>query len=956
MSFEKESSEELHLVDGSGFIFRAYYALPPLTRSDGLPVGAVAGFCNMLYKLLTQNDRQNAPTHIAIVFDHKGKTFRSKIYPDYKMNRISPPEDLIPQFELIKEATRSFGLACVEREGYEADDIIATYAEMGARRGWKVKIISSDKDLMQLVTDRVTMLDTMKDKEIGVVEVNEKFGVSPNLVVDVQALAGDSIDNIPGATGIGVKTASQLINQFGSLEELLDKADQIKQPKRREVLMTQRSTIIISKELVTLCKDVPLDRTIDDFSITRLDHSSLLSFTKRMEFRTLSDRIRKEFSITEITDDISDEFAPEKNLNHEKQDDSLDGKQIFRLENHTRENIDTKYYDYPIIVNRVDLEEWIKEIEHMHYCAIDVETTSLDELEAHLVGISLATKPGKACYIPLGHTRSIEGEPDGVPEKSKHQLPLDYVIKKLKPILENPSILKIGQNVKFDLKVLRKYSISLKSFEDTMLMSYVLHSGLHRHGLNFLSDKYLDHTPIIISSLLGAGSNKKKFSEVCIEDASKYAAEDADITLRLWNIFRPMLSEMRVTGVYKQIELDLISSLAQMELDGILVDKKTLERLSQEFSEKIDRLEQRIFDLAEENFNIGSPKQLASILFEKLGFKGGKKGKTGSYTTDAEVLESLAAEGHLLPELVLQWRQLSKLRSTYTEALQHHVKEDTGRVHSSFLSSGASTGRLSSSNPNLQNIPIRTEDGRKIREAFVASKEKKLISFDYSQIELRILAHVAKISNLKRAFLEGQDIHAQTASEVFQVPIDLLSPELRRQAKAINFGVIYGISPFGLANNLRISREMAKEFIEKYFQRFPGIQTYMNWTVEEAKKNGYVKTLFGRKIHTPNMNSKGPAAGFAKRSAINAPIQGTAADIIKRAMISVPRVLKENKLTGKMVLQVHDELLFEVPDNEIELTIKTVTREMENACDPLIQLDVPLKVDTGVGTNWNDAH
>ncbi|MDG2355293.1 MAG: DNA polymerase I [Paracoccaceae bacterium] len=954
MNIKKESENHLHLIDGSGFIFRAYYALPPLTRSDGLPVGAVAGFCNMIYKLMKDNEQRSSPSHIAIVFDHKEKTFRSKIYPDYKKNRSSPPEDLIPQFDLIREATRSFGLACIERAGYEADDIIATYAEIGARRGWKVTIISSDKDLMQLVSDRVTMLDTMKNRKIGPVEVKEKFGVTPNLVIDVQALAGDSIDNIPGATGIGIKTASLLINQFGSLEELLDKADQVKQPKRREALINERDKIRISKELVTLCKDVPLEQSIDDLTVASLNPSSFLSFIRKMEFRTLSERLKKELSISEVN--INQFEIGGQTEGDTKKQSSEEDSQVFELENQANETISASYALYEKIVNREQLEEWIIEIEHLHYCAIDVETTSLDELETDLVGISLATKPGKACYIPLGHTTGNQQESNIVANLSDNQLPSDYVLQRLKTIFENPSILKIGQNIKFDLKVLRKNKIFLNTFEDTMLMSYALHSGLHRHGLDFLSEKYLSHNPIPIASLIGSGSGKKKFSEVSILEATQYASEDADITIRLWNIFRPMLSEKRVTGVYKQIELDLVSSLAQMELNGILVDRRILENLSKEFGTKIDKLEGQIFEISKEKFNVGSPKQLGSILFDKLGIKGGKKGKTGSYTTDAEVLETLAAEGHLLPEIVLQWRQLSKLRSTYTEALQNHIKKTTGRVHSSFLSSGASTGRLSSTNPNLQNIPIRTEDGRKIREAFIAPKGKKLISFDYSQIELRILAHIARIQNLKKAFLNGQDIHSQTASEVFQVSIENLTPELRRQAKAINFGVIYGISPFGLANNLRISREMAKDFIEKYFQRYPGIQAYMDWTIAEAKQRGYVRTLFGRKIHTPNMNSKGPAAGFAKRSAINAPIQGSAADIIKMAMINIPKVLKKENLIGKMILQVHDELLFEVPDNEVELTLGTVTKEMENACHPFVELDVPLKVDVGVGVNWNSAH
>ena len=952
MAIEKKTRNHLHLIDGSGFIFRAYYALPPLTRSDGLPVGAVAGFCNMIYKLLGDGDKRNTPSHIAVVFDHKGDTFRSAIYPDYKKNRSTPPEDLIPQFDLIRSATRAFGLACIERRGYEADDIIATYAKQGESKGWKVTIISSDKDLMQLVSQQVTMWDTMKNKKIGVAEVKEKFGVDPDSVIDVQALAGDSIDNIPGATGIGIKTASQLINEFGSLEELLDKADQIKQPKRREVLTDEREKILISKKLVTLTKKVPLDQSVDDFSISRIDPLTLYAFTKKMEFRTLSARVKKDFLLNEktiITDGNGEEL--EKQI----KDSSTNEKQVFKIDEKVSENIEVSYNSYEKIVELDVLDNWIKEIQHQHFFSIDVETTSLDEIDANLVGISFATKPGTACYIPLGHVKEST-ERGLVSDLCDEQLPLDLVLERLKPILEDPSILKIGQNIKFDLKVFRKYSIRLNSFEDTMLMSYSLHAGLHKHSLDFLSEKYLLHSPISLSSLIGSGLKKKTFSEVNIQAAVFYAAEDADITLRLWYLFKPMLSQSGVTRIYNQLELDLVPSLAQMELDGILVDKKILKTLSTDFSLKIDRLESEVFKLTDEKFNIGSPKQLGTILFEKLCFKGIKKGKGGSYTTDAEVLEALATQGHIVPELVLQWRQLSKLRSTYTEALQNHIKEGSGRVHSSFLSSGASTGRLSSNNPNLQNIPIRTEDGRKIREAFVASKGAKLLSFDYSQIELRILAHIAKIENLMKAFHSGKDIHTQTASEVFQIPIESMTAELRRQAKAINFGIIYGISPYGLANNLRISRDMAKNFIEKYFQRYPEIQTYMDRTIQSANKNGFVQTLFGRRIYTPNMNAKGPAAGFAKRSAINAPIQGTAADIIKRAMISIPKTLIKANMRGKMVLQVHDELLFEVPDSEVETTLSMVTKQMENACHPLLKLDVPLKVDAGVGLSWNESH
>ena len=943
----------IYLIDGSGFIFRAYYALPPLTRSDGLPVGAVSGFCNMIYKLLTNklNDAISTPTHVAVVFDQKGPTFRSKIYPDYKMNRTEPPIDLIPQFELIREATKAFGLACIEMEGYEADDIIATYVELALERNWETTIISSDKDLMQLVSKSTIMWDTMKNKKIGEQEVFEKFGVYPPSVIDVQALAGDSIDNIPGASGIGIKTASLLINQFGSLNSLLEKADEIKQPKRREVLINERDKILISKNLVTLKKDVPLEENLENLNIESFNPLSLLSFTKKMEFRTLSERIKKDY---EILDEI--QKTKEENLQIKQEDfDNQHNAIEFDIYDSISDNLKSNFGNYETIDTKDKLEHWLGKIYKIYFFAIDLETSSLDEIDANLVGISLAIESGKACYIPVGHIAS-EQNTENDKNNFKVQLSLNYVIDKLRPILEDPSILKIGQNIKFDYKILLKYSVSLCSFEDTMLMSYSLNAGLHRHNLDTLSEMFLSHNPIKIETLIGTGKNKKTFSEIPINLATKYAAEDADITFRLWKIFRPMLSEKKVSAIYNNIEINLISVLAKIEMNGIRIDENILSNLSTQFLNKLNLLEEKIYQLSKERFNIGSPKQLGIILFEKLGFEGGKKGKNGTYSTDVDVLESLASKGHNFAEYVLEWRQLSKLRSTYTESLQNHIKTKTGRVHTSFLSSGATTGRLSSSNPNLQNIPIRTEDGKKIRSAFITDKGKKLVSFDYSQIELRILAHIAKIKNLINAFKDGQDIHSQTASEVFQVPIEDLNPELRRQAKAINFGIIYGISPFGLANNLRIPREKAKNFIDKYFDRYPEIKNYMDQTINKAKEKGYVQTLFGRKIHTPNINSKGPAAGFAKRSAINAPIQGTAADIIKLAMIKIPQLFVNNNLSAKMVLQVHDELLFEVPDKEVETLKNKVISQMENACHPFLTLDVPLKVEFGVGENWNSAH
>ena len=952
-SKSQNPKNNIYLIDGSGFIFRAYYALPALTRSDGLPVGAISGFCNMIYKLLTSksNDAILSPTHVAVIFDHKGPTFRSKIYPNYKMNRTEPPIDLIPQFELIREATKAFGLASIEMEGYEADDIIATYAKLALERNWEATIISSDKDLMQLVSKNTIMWDTMKNKKIGEEEVFEKFGVYPSLVIDVQALAGDSIDNIPGASGIGIKTASLLINQFGSLNTLLEKANEIKQPKRREVLINERDKILISKNLVTLKKDVPLKENLENLNITSFNPISLLSFTKKMEFRTLSERIKKDY---EILDEIPKTKEENLQINEE---DFIDQKNVIEFDNYDSysDNLMSNFGNYETIDTKEKLEDWLEKIYNIYYFAIDLETSSLDDVDANLVGISLALEKGIACYIPVGHISGVNDTEKDI-QNIKDQLPLNYVIDKLRPILEDPSILKIGQNIKFDYKILLKYSVTLCSFEDTMLMSYSLNAGLNRHNLDSLSERFLNHNPLKIESLIGTGKNKKIFSEIPIELATKYAAEDADITFRLWKIFRPMLSEKRVSTIYNYIEINLISVLAQIEMNGIRIDANILSNLSTLFSNKLNLLQEKIYKLSKEKFNIGSPKQLGIMLFEKLGFEGGKKGKNGTYSTDVDVLETLASRGHNLPEYVLEWRQLSKLRSTYTESLQNHIKSKTGRVHTSFLSSGATTGRLSSSNPNLQNIPIRTDDGKKIRSAFIADKGKKLVSFDYSQIELRILAHIAQIKNLINAFKDGQDIHSQTASEVFQVPIEDLDPELRRQAKAINFGIIYGISPFGLANNLRISREKAKNFIDKYFERYPEIKNYMDQTINEAKEKGYVQTLFGRKIHTPNINSKGPAAGFAKRSAINAPIQGTAADIIKLAMIKIPELIIDNNLSAKMVLQVHDELLFEVPDEEIETLKNKVISQMENASQPFLTLDVPLKVEFGVGENWNSAH
>ncbi|MDB2708274.1 DNA polymerase I [Amylibacter sp.] len=932
MSFGK--GHHLHLIDGSGFIFRAYHALPPLTRkSDGLPVGAVSGFCNMLFKIIEDQKGSNAPTHLVVVFDAKGKTFRSDIYPEYKMNRPPAPEDLIPQFPLTRDATRAFGLACIEQEGFEADDIMATLAVQAREAGGHVTIVSSDKDLMQLVGNGVEMYDAMKNKRIGPEQVEEKFGVAPNRVIDVQSLAGDSVDNVPGAPGIGVKTAALLINEYGDLDSLLERASEIKQPKRRETLIDNADQIRTSRDLVTLKTDMEMDCDFDDFQVQAPDPEVVLKFLAEMEFRTMSARIANKLGVSapEISSDI---------INNE--DQITEAEPI---------SINTEKYE--LIDNVNDLNRWVTKIYQRGYVAVDTETTGLNDMIVDLVGICLSVEIGEACYIPVGHTN---GEDDlfGGASLCNGQINLDEALEILRPVLQDPSIIKIGQNVKYDTKIFARYDVNLAPVDDTMLLSYAINGGKHNHGMDYLSERYLNHKPISIKTLLGSGKSAITFDKVSINDAVNYAAEDADITLRLWKLFKPMLHESSVTKVYETLERPLIPVLAKMEMNGIKVDRNTLSRMSNNFAQSMSGLEAEIYDLAGQTFNVGSPKQLGEILFDKLELPGGKKGKTGAYGTGVDVLEDLASEGHELPVKVLDWRQMSKLKSTYTDALQGHINPNTGRVHTSYVISGASTGRLSSTDPNLQNIPIRSEAGRKIREAFIAEEGNVLLSLDYSQIELRILAHIAKIDTLKQAFHEGQDIHALTASQMFNVPLENMDPMVRRQAKAINFGVIYGISGFGLARNLRIPRKEAQSFIDTYFERFPGIRTYMDETVSFAKENGYVETLFGRKIHTSEINAKGPQAGFAKRAAINAPIQGTAADVIRRAMVQMPNAIKH--LPAKMLLQVHDELIFEVSKDALNETTEVVRNIMEKASEPVVKLDVPLVVDAGFGNNWANAH
>ena len=931
MAFGK--GHHLHLIDGSAFIFRAYHALPPLTRkSDGLPVGAVAGFCNMLQRYVESNTGPDAPTHVAVIFDHSGKTFRNTMYDEYKANRAPTPEDLIPQFPLTREATRAFNVACKEVEGFEADDIIATLACRARDAGGSCTIISSDKDLMQLIGGGVVMLDAMKNKVIDRDGVVEKFGVFPERVVDVQALAGDSVDNVPGAPGIGIKTAALLINEYGSLEELLDRAGEIKQPKRRESLQDNRAQIEMSKRLVQLECDMALDFTIDDLEVQDPDPQVLLDFVVKMEFRTLSKRLAEKLKveapvIAEPTIAVAVSDAPQASA------------------------IDPSKYE--TIRDGAGLQVWIDRIYARGYVAVDTETTGLNEMRADLVGVSLCVEAGEAAYLPLSHRAGQADDLFGTDVLAEGQMDQAAALALLKPMLEDSSILKIGQNMKYDAKILARVGIQIAPIDDTMLMSYAQNGGLHNHGMDFLSERYLDHAPISIKTLLGSGKSAITFDRVPIDEASRYAAEDADITLRLWQYLKPGLHRNKVTVVYETLERPLVPVLAEMEMYGIKVDRDTLSRMSNGFAQKMAGLEAEIHQMAGRSFNVGSPKQLGEILFDEMALPGGKKGKTGAYATGVDILEDLATE-HELPGRVLDWRQLSKLKSTYTDALQDHIHPDTGRVHTSYSIAGAITGRLASTDPNLQNIPIRSEEGRKIREAFVADTGKTLVALDYSQIELRILAHIADIQSLKQAFADGIDIHALTASQMFDVPLDQMTPEVRRKAKAINFGVIYGISGFGLARNLRIPRVEAQAFIDTYFERFPGIRTYMDDTVAFAKEHGYVQTLFGRRIHTPEISAKGPHAGFAKRAAINAPIQGTAADVIRRAMVRMPAAIAH--LPAKMLLQVHDELLFEVEDAAVKELTQIAKRVMEGASLPVVKLDVPLIVESGSGPNWAQAH
>jgi DNA polymerase-1 len=961
--------DHLFLIDGSGYIFRAYHALPPLTRkSDGMPMGAVSGFCNMLYKLLEDTKAAVKPSHFAVIFDTKGKTFRSDIYDDYKANRDAPPDDLIPQFSVIRDAVRAFNVPSVELAGFEADDLIATYAVEAANLGAKVTIVSSDKDLMQLVTADISMLDTMKNRAIGVAEVMEKFGVGPDKVIDVQSLAGDSVDNVPGVPGIGVKTAALLVNEYGDLDTILQRAEEVKQNKRRENLIAFADQARVSRELVTLRQDVPVEVSLDTFGVKEPDAKTLLGFLKAMELGTLTRRIAETFDMDPEAVEPAPEHmgagfpggtesggaaadtgdAPVSKIVKGGAPGAVMDRRAVEAE------IDASLYE--TVTTLDELQVWVDGAKAQGWFAFDTETNSLDAMSASLVGFSISMVPGKACYVPLLHGTHTDGFDLGDTEETV-QIPLEDAVAAIKPLLADPSVMKVGQNIKYDMLVLAKYGLTIAPIDDTMLLSYALDAGVHPHGMDALSELFLGHKPIPFKEVVGTGKKQLTFDQVPVADATRYAAEDADITGRLYRLLKPRLAEDRMTTVYETLERPLAPVLVEMERCGVKVDRQKLQRMSGDFAQRMLQLEAQAHSQAGEPFNMASPKQVGEILFGKLGISGAKKTKTGAWATGADILEDLAAEGHELPKTLLAWRQLSKLKSTYTDSLPDHINEETGRIHTSYSMAGTSTGRLASTDPNLQNIPIRTEEGRAIRTAFIPEKGNIFISADYSQVELRVLAHMADIDALKQAFLDGLDIHAMTASEMFGVPIKGMDPMIRRNAKAINFGIIYGISAFGLARQLSIPRKEAADYIETYFAKFPGIRDYMETTKEFARANGYVETLFGRRIHVRDITSKnGATRGFMERAAINAPIQGTAADIIRRAMIRMPGALKDAGLDALMLLQVHDELIFEVPEAQAKATTRIVRDIMEGAALPACDLGVPLTVDVGQGANWDEAH
>jgi DNA polymerase-1 len=972
-----EKGSHVYLVDGSAYIFRAFHALPPLTRpSDGLPVGAVHGFCQMLWKLLGDSKLADRPTHLAVIFDHSAKTFRNDLYDGYKAQRPPPPEELVPQFPLIRDAVKAFNAACIEQAGFEADDLIATYARQADAAGAEVTIVSSDKDLMQLIAPAIQMFDPMKNVFLGAEEVEKKFGVAPDKVIDVQALAGDSVDNVPGVPGIGVKTAAELIKTYGDLDTLLARADEIKQPKRREKLIEFADQARISRDLVTLKDDVAVDVPLEASGVQDPIPETLLAFLREMEFNTLTKRIAEAL-------DVEPPAPLEKSVGASvkaKDGGKANGKGPAPGENGAMtpaagaealaalaraEPIDRSKYE--TVTKREDLERWLAEAREARRFAFDTETTSLNAMQADLVGFSISTAPGKACYVPVGHAAG-DGGLDFGDTASLEQMPIRDALAALKPILEDPAILKIGQNLKYDVLVLKRYGVDVAGIDDTMLMSYALDGGRRGHGMDDLALAHLGHTCIPFKSVIAHAPGKKTadktFAGVPIDKATEYAAEDADVTLRLWMILKGRLVAEKMTTVYETLERPLSAIIVDMEHAGIKVDKTVLSRLTATFAQRAAALEDEIQELAGHSFNLGSPKQLGELLFDKLKLPGGKKTKSGQWETRANLLDDLANNPEL-PEdarklvlTMLEWRQLTKLRSTYTDALPGHIHPDTGRIHTSYAMAATTTGRLASTDPNLQNIPIRTKEGREIRTAFIAEDGCALISADYSQIELRVLAHIADIPQLRKAFEDGLDIHAMTASEMFDVPIEGMPPEVRRRAKAINFGIIYGISAFGLANQLGISREEAGDYIKTYFKRFPGIRDYMDATKAFAHDKGYVETIFGRRVHYPEINTKNPSArGFYERAAINAPIQGSAADIIRRAMVRMPKALADAGLDRtRMLLQVHDELIFEVPKGDADAAIDVIRDVMVAAPHPAAELVVPLQVDAQAAANWDDAH
>jgi DNA polymerase-1 len=920
-----QKTDHFYLIDGSGYIFRAYYALPPLTRkSDGLPTGAVSGFCSMLFKLLEDsksNENLQKPTHFAVIFDSARKTFRNEIYSDYKANRAEAPDDLAPQFEYIRKSVLAFNLPSVDLLNYEADDLIATYVDQILKAGAKVTIVSSDKDLMQLYKKDVRIFDPMKNKFINEEDVFKKFGVDASKVIDVQALAGDSSDNVPGVPGIGVKTAAELINKYGTLDKLLKSTHEIKQNKRRETLIENKDKALISKELVTLKHDAPVDRELNEFKLKEIDKDKLYEFLREMEFNRLLSSV------------ISAYGEPNLIPKNEKKE-NIKGVEPINNKN------------YHLIQNLNEIDEWINEAEEIGEIAVDTETDSLDPHQANLVGISLSTKIGKACYIPIGH-------------KSKKCLNKKDVLKKIKPLLEDPSIKKIGQNIKFDFIIFYMNGIILNSMEDTMLMSYVLDAGKNRHNMDTLSEIHLNHKPIKFKELVGTGKKEINFSEVEIDKAKDYAAEDADVTYRLYKKFYKSLKSEKLSNIYEIFEKPLIKILAFMEIEGIKVDNKFLNTLSLKFEKKIEKIQKEIFKISKKEFNIASPKQLGEIIYNDLKIVGLKKTKKGSFATSASVLEDLAFKGHEFAKLVLDWRQLSKLKNTYSDSLPEHLNPNTKRVHTSFLLAATTTGRLASSDPNLQNIPIKTEDGRDIRKAFIAEKDNVLISADYNQIEMRILADLADVKELKKAFINNEDIHSLTASQIFNIDIKKVDKDQRRKAKAINFGIIYGISQYGLAKQINVSNYEAEEFLNAYFAKFPEIKIYMDNTIRFCRKSGYVNNIFGRRSHFNSINDKNfNVRNFQERAAINAPIQGSASEIMRLAMIRIDKKLEEEKsIKSKMLLQIHDELIFEVKKSEIKKMMKIIKDEMISVADSdYHSFSIPLTVDINSGNNWGELH